>query len=51
MLVKQVSGQFCIHNPAENYQVIFACDNYEEARMWLLEDEYERVTGRLMSQL
>ncbi|MDJ1170880.1 hypothetical protein PMG71_15710 [Roseofilum sp. BLCC_M154] len=46
MLVKEESGQFHIKNPAQNYQSIFTSNTYEESQMWLLEDEYERVTGR-----
>ncbi|MBD2542560.1 hypothetical protein [Planktothricoides raciborskii] len=46
MLVKEQSGKFSIQNPAQNYQSIFTSDTYEESLMWLLEDEYERVTGR-----
>lgn len=48
MLVKEKSGKFCIHNPAQNYQVIFSSDNYEAAKMWLLEDEYERLNSRIL---
>ncbi|MGB7708773.1 MAG: hypothetical protein WBL95_04360 [Microcoleus sp.] len=48
MLVKEKSGKFCIHNPAQNYQVIFTSDNYEAAKMWLLEDEYERLNSRIL---
>lgn len=46
MLVKEQSGKFSIQNPAQNYKSIFTSDSYEETQMWLLEDEYERVTGR-----
>mgnify|MGYP001810430144 CR=1 FL=1 len=46
MLVKDQSGKFSIHNPAQNYKCIFTSDTYEESQMWLIEDEYERVTGR-----
>ena len=46
MLVKEESGKFSIQNPAQNYKSIFTSDTYEESQMWLLEDEYERVTGR-----
>ncbi len=48
MLVKEKSGRFCIHNPAQNYKVIFSSDNYEAAKMWLLEDEYERLNSRIL---
>ncbi len=48
MLVKEQSGKFCIHNPAENYKVIFTSDRYEDAKMWLLEDEYQRLNSRVL---
>ena len=50
MLVKEQSGKFCIHNPAQNYKIIFTSDNYEAAIMWLLEDEYERLNNRILQQ-
>ncbi|MBE9144158.1 hypothetical protein IQ236_13145 [Planktothrix mougeotii LEGE 06226] len=46
MLIKEESGKFLIQNPAQNYKTIFTSETYEENQMWLLEDEYERVTGR-----
>jgi|GEM_PF-755740 hypothetical protein len=46
MLIKEQSGKFSIQNPAQNYKTIFTSETYEESQMWLLEDEYERVTGR-----
>jgi hypothetical protein len=51
MLVKEKSGKFCIHNPAQNYKVIFYSDNYEAAKMWLLEDEYERLNSRILQEV
>jgi hypothetical protein len=51
MLVKEISRKFCIHNPAQNYNVIFSSDNYEAAKMWLLEDEYERLNSRILPEL
>ena len=51
MLVKETSGKFRIHNPAQNYQVIFSSDNYEAAKMWLLEDEYERLNSRILQEV
>jgi hypothetical protein len=51
MLVKENSGKFCIHNPAQNYKVIFSSDNYEAAKMWLLEDEYERLNSRILHEV
>jgi hypothetical protein len=51
MLVKENSGKFCIHNQAQNYKVIFFSDNYEAAKMWLLEDEYERLNSRILREV
>ncbi|WP_293135722.1 hypothetical protein [Microcoleus sp. bin38.metabat.b11b12b14.051] len=51
MLVKEKSGKFCIHNPAQNYKVIFTSDDYESAKMWLLEDEYERLNSRILQEV
>jgi hypothetical protein len=51
MLVKGKSGTFCIHNPAQNYKIIFSSDNYEAAKMWLLEDEYERLNSRILQEV
>lgn len=48
MLLGDDQGNFCIFDPAEGYKLVFACSCYEEAKMWLLEDEYERVEGRLL---
>jgi hypothetical protein len=51
MLIKKKSGFFCIHNPAQNYKVIFSSENYEDAKMWLLEDEYERLNSRILQEV
>ncbi|MCL1474030.1 hypothetical protein [Argonema antarcticum] len=51
MLVKEKSGKFCIYNPAQNYKVIFTADNYDDAKMWLLEDEYERLNSRILQEV
>jgi hypothetical protein len=50
MLVKEKSGKFSIHNPAQNYKIIFTSDNYEAAKMWQLEDEYQRLNSRSLQQ-
>jgi hypothetical protein len=33
---------------SKNYQVIFSSNDYETAKLWLLEDEYEPIEGRLL---
>ncbi len=37
----------CVYDPAEGYKVIFTCLSYQEAQLWLLEDEYEPIEGRI----
>jgi hypothetical protein len=47
LLLADKKGQYYIYDPAKDYQVIFSTDNYEIAKLWLLEDEYEPMEGRL----
>lgn len=37
-----------VFDPAEHYSLVKAFQNYEEAQLWLLEDEYEPIEGRLL---
>jgi len=34
-------------DPSEEYKAVYRGQNYEEARAWLLEDEYSLVGGRV----
>ncbi|QLE57996.1 hypothetical protein [Nostoc sp. TCL26-01] len=44
------SQQNCqIYDPAQGYKVVFSSNNYETAKLWLLEDEYEPVEGKLLA--
>lgn len=47
LLIGNPAGSCRVHDPAENYKVVFSCATYDEAQTWLLEDEYEPVEGRL----
>lgn len=47
ILLGDNSGKSCIYDPNQNYHLAFKSNTYEEAKLWLLEDEYERVEGRL----
>jgi hypothetical protein len=47
ILLADEVGNCAIYDPSPSYQVIFSSTNYQEARLWLLEDEYERVEGQL----
>jgi hypothetical protein len=50
ILLSDDSGYSQVYDPAQNYQVVFSSSTYEEAKLWLLEDEYERVDGRLLAE-
>jgi hypothetical protein len=47
LLLGDSSNKCHVHDPAKGYKVVFTSTNYDEAQMWLLEDEYEPVEGRL----
>ncbi len=47
LLLGDPVGHCRVHDPAENYKVVFSSATYDEAQTWLLEDEYEPVEGRL----
>jgi hypothetical protein len=47
MLLGDESGYCQILDPAEQYKIIKRCDSYDQAQLWLLEDEYEPLKGRL----
>ena len=49
MLVSNQDGTCRIFNPGIDYKLISTHSNYESARDWLIEDEYERVQGQLLS--
>lgn len=51
ILVGNSCGSSCIYDPNQNYQLVFNSDTYEEAKLWLLEDEYEQVQGRLLAEV
>jgi hypothetical protein len=50
MVVGDRDGTCRIFNPASNYQLVVTHPNYETAREWLLEDEYERVNGQILAE-
>ncbi len=49
ILLSDRTGQTSVYDPAQNYQAIFSSPTYEKAKLWLLEDEYERVDGRFLA--
>ncbi len=44
----QAEGYY-VFDPVERYELVKAFQSYEEAQLWLLEDEYEPLQGRLSS--
>jgi len=48
MLLGDDESNFCIFYPTEGYKIVFTSSSYQEVKMWLLEDEYERVEGRFL---
>jgi hypothetical protein len=51
ILLGDSSGKTCIYDPALSYQIVFQSDTYQEAKLWLLEDEYSLVEGRLTEKM
>ncbi len=49
LLLGDNEGNCHIYDPANGYKVVFSSTNYEEAKSWLLEDEYEPLEGRLLA--
>ena len=49
MLVGGKNSKCGIYEPSVNYKLLFLGASYDEAHSWLLEDEYERVDGRLLA--
>ncbi len=48
MLIGDQDGTCRIFSPGADYKMVVTHSNYEAAREWLLEDEYERVQGQLL---
>jgi hypothetical protein len=49
MLVGGQQGNCYIYDATANYKPLFESAMYDEAHSWLVEDDYERVDGRLLS--
>ncbi len=47
LLLGDESGICHIFDPAEQYKLVTSCETYDRAQLWLLEDEYELLEGRL----
>lgn len=42
------TGRLQVLDPKEGDRVVFEDEDYEAVKLWLLEDEFELVTGRTM---
>jgi hypothetical protein len=49
MLVSDADGSCRIFNPAADYNLIVTHPDYETAQDWRLEDEPDRVQGKLLA--
>ena len=38
-----------VYDPAQGYKVVFYSNDYNAAKLWLVEDEYEPIEGRLLA--
>jgi hypothetical protein len=50
ILVGDNQGNFNVYDTTNQYKSIFSTNNYDEVNSWLLEDEYERVNGRILAE-
>ncbi|MGC9525865.1 MAG: hypothetical protein ACP5D7_10040 [Limnospira sp.] len=48
MLVVGKQGNCLIYDATANYKPLFESAVYDEAHSWLIEDDYERVDGRIL---
>ncbi|WP_375513563.1 hypothetical protein [uncultured Nostoc sp.] len=38
-----------VYDPAQGYKIVFSSNDYNAAKLWLLEDEYEPIEGRFLA--
>jgi hypothetical protein len=50
LLLCDSEGNCRIYDPKQDDKVVFSSNNYESAKLWLLEDEYEPVKGRILAE-
>jgi hypothetical protein len=48
LLLADASGCWQVVDPAQGYRTLLSTPSYDEAKSWVLEDEYEAVRGRLV---
>ena len=50
MLIGDRDGSCRIFKPDVDYQLVVTHSDYEAAKAWLLEDEYERIESQLLAE-
>jgi hypothetical protein len=46
LLIADEFGEYKVYDPKEGYAVVFSSRSYDDAKNFLMEDEYEQVKGR-----
>ncbi len=49
LLLLSINGNYRIYDSVQGYKIVFSSNSYDEAQLWLLEDEYEPIEGRLLA--
>ncbi len=49
LLLSDGDGNCQIYDPSQSYKIVFSSHSYDETQLWLLEDEYEPIEGRLLA--
>jgi hypothetical protein len=47
---KTETGKFCIVDPKEDNRIVDTLADYDSAKLWLLEDEFTLVKGRMFDE-
>lgn len=47
ILGEALDGEILVIDPKDNDKVVFRSNDYAQAKLWLLEDEYTLVDGRM----
>jgi hypothetical protein len=47
---KTETGKFCIVDPKEDNRIVNTLSDYDSAKLWLLEDEFTLVKGRMFDE-
>jgi hypothetical protein len=46
LLIADEAGEYKVYDLKEGYAVVFSSSSYDDAKNFLMEDEYEQVKGR-----